>query len=65
VSYFTERNEVNEEKLPPLPAQMENRKRWVEVIEENMEIMQSYQDKDYCQYVANKIKEDVKKKDAY
>lgn len=49
MGYFS-RN-YDEESLPPLPAHMQNRKRWVEAIEENFEIMSQYRDKEYCLYV--------------
>lgn len=48
VPYFTDRNYVDEEKLPKLPPHMENRRKWVQAIEENLEVMQHYQDREYC-----------------
>ena len=60
VEYFS-RN-YDEESQPPLPAHMQNRQRWVEVIEENFEIMIQYKDKEYCFYVAEKMKEELTNK---
>jgi hypothetical protein len=67
VGYFsrTYDDSYDKEPLPRLPPQMQSRQRWVEAIEDNFELMSQYRDKEYCLYVADKMKEElaVKRKD--
>jgi hypothetical protein len=60
ISYFTDKNYFDEEQIPPLSEEMQRKKKWVEAIDENFDHLKHYEDVEYCQYVTEKMKEEMK-----
>ena len=57
MKYFSNKVYVDEEKIPPLTPEMIQRKKWMKYIDENFNEMKDFANKDYCNWVCEKIKE--------
>ena len=62
INYFSSKNYVDEEKTPQLTPQMIQDQKWVKAIDENWQFFKEFQDKQYCNWVAEKLKEHKKQK---
>lgn len=55
--FFSNKNYVDEEKVPPLTEELIQNREWVKAIDEHWDVMKDFQDKEYCMWVAQKVKE--------
>jgi hypothetical protein len=55
--YFSNKLYIDEEKIPPLAPEMIERRKWMKHIDENFNEMKDFANKEYCQWVSDKIKQ--------
>jgi hypothetical protein len=60
--FFSNKHYEDEEKIPPLTQEMAQNRKWVKAIDENWSSMKDFADKEYCMWVAEKIKKEQQRK---